>query len=254
MRARDAAEDALDRRDVAVAAPVADLHVLGPRQPAVGRVGAGPARLAAAVRPAAAPRSTRASAPRPRRRRPRRPTSRRSSPRRSAPRSRGRAAAPARGARSPGTRPRRPPAGPRPSSRRRSPPRGTRSDRGSPRTARARWRPACRPGSPPPARPAPRASARSTGCGQQVLGGRAAVARVAERRPRPAERLRRLLGRHARADVDRQVLVRARDAELDHLRAEVVGVPVQPRLGVDGDAEVLELLGRRRWRASPAAR
>jgi hypothetical protein len=77
---------------------------------------------------------------------------------------------------------------------------------------------------------------------QQVLGGRAAVARVAEGRPRPAQRLRRLLGRHARADVDGQVLVRAGDAELDHLRAEVVGVPVQPRLGVDGDAEVLELL------------
>ena len=40
--------------------------------------------------------------------------------------------------------------------------------------------------------------------------------------------------------------MRARDAELDHLRAEVVEVAVQPRLGVDAHDEVLDALGGHR--------
>ena len=99
------AVDALDRRHVGVGAAVADLDVGLPRQPAVGRVGADPDRLAALaaagqqrLEPGVGVdldrvRAAVARAP---------PTGSR---RRSARRSRGGAGAPARGARSPGRRP-----------------------------------------------------------------------------------------------------------------------------------------------------
>ena len=46
----------------------------------------------------------------------------------------------------------------------------------------------------------------------------------------------------ARADVDRQLAVRARDLELDDLGSEVVGVAVQPDLGRQPDAELVAAL------------
>ena len=74
---------------------------------------------------------------------------------------------------------------------------------------------------------------------EQELAAGLAVARLPERLPRGLGRARCGLRAHARAHVDRQVIVRARDLELDHLGAEVVGVPVQAHLGVEAHAELV---------------
>ena len=155
-RARGAAVDALDRRDVGVVAAVADLDVRLAAERPVGRVGGDPGETG--TRRAAAPRPTRGSRPRPRpRRRSAAPTGSRT---RSARRSRGGAGAGARGARSPGRRRRRRRAGPGRSSPRRSRPRGTRSGPGSRRRACARCPAASRRGSGPRGRRARRRRAR----------------------------------------------------------------------------------------------
>jgi hypothetical protein len=86
------------------------------------------------------------------------------------------------------------------------------------------------------------------GVGKPELAGHLLVGRLLERRPFGLGRLGRL-GRHdPRADVDRQLLVRLGDAELDHRRAVVVLMLVQAHLGGDADAEVVDLLRRRRRR------
>jgi hypothetical protein len=51
------------------------------------------------------------------------------------------------------------------------------------------------------------------------------------------------------AHLDRQVVVRARDPELQDLGAEVVDVAVDPRLGIQPDVELVAALRRRRRRA-----
>ena len=76
---------------------------------------------------------------------------------------------------------------------------------------------------------------------QELATGRAVGGR-AERLPGRARDGGRRRGDDPGADVDREVVVRGRDAELDDLGAEVVEVALQPRLGVDADVEVVDAL------------
>ena len=86
---------------------------------------------------------------------------------------------------------------------------------------------------------------------EQELAARLAVVRIAQRFPRCLGRLGWCLRDHARADVNRQLAVRPGDLELDDVRAEVVGVTVQPDLGCEPDAELVTALpgSRRRLHA-----
>ena len=73
------------------------------------------------------------------------------------------------------------------------------------------------------------------------------VALAVEVLPRRLGRLGRLAGHDPRPHVDRHVVVGARDAELQDLRAEVVDVAVDPRLRIQAHVELVAALrGRRR--------
>jgi hypothetical protein len=84
--------------------------------------------------------------------------------------------------------------------------------------------------------------------GEQELAARRLVGRGLERLPALVGRLARLGGDHARAHVDREVVVGLGHAELDDLGAVIVEVALQARLRVDADVEVVDALRRGRGR------
>jgi hypothetical protein len=85
--------------------------------------------------------------------------------------------------------------------------------------------------------------------GEQELAARRLVGGGLERLPALVGRLARLGGDHARAHVDREMVVRLGHAELDDLGAVVVEVALEARLGVHADVEVVDALRRGRRRA-----